>query len=123
MFHALTLLAVAIPLSTGGFTQSGVGSSAASLSDGLPAWAFLWDPTVKVPPPDDKPNSLPGSNAAFSWKQARDLFFAPDWHPGTIQRCRKSSPTDASPMFALADRVIALKAPVVRRMQISPVCP
>ena len=82
LFHALTLLAVAIPLSTGGFTQSGVGSSAASLSDGLPAWAFLWDPTVKVPPPDDKPNSLPGSNAAFSWKQARDLFFAPDWHPG-----------------------------------------
>ena len=42
----------------------------------------MWDPTVKVPPPDDKPNSLPGSNAAFSWKQARDLFFAPDWHPG-----------------------------------------
>jgi cytochrome c553 len=82
LFHALTLLAVAIPLSTGGFTQSGVGSSAASLSDGLPVWAFLWDPTVKVPPPDDKPNSLPGSNAAFSWKQARDLFFAPDWHPG-----------------------------------------
>src|ERR1019366_4149005 len=32
-------------------------------------------------PPDDKPNPLQGSNAAFSWKQARDLFFAPDWHP------------------------------------------
>ena len=28
------------------------------------------------------PNTLPGSNASFSWKQARDLFFAPDWHPG-----------------------------------------
>jgi mono/diheme cytochrome c family protein len=62
------------------FTQSGVGSSAPP-SDGLPAWAFLWDPTVKVPPPDDRPNPLPGSNAAFSWKQARDLFVAPDWHP------------------------------------------
>lgn len=80
-FHALTLLAVAIPASRDGFTQSDVGSSAASPSDGLPAWAFLWDPTVKVPPPDDKPNPLPGSNAAFSWKQARDLFVAPDWHP------------------------------------------
>ncbi|WP_237179991.1 c-type cytochrome [Rhodoplanes sp. Z2-YC6860] len=34
-----------------------------------------------MPPPDDKPNSLPGSKAAFSWKQARDLFVAPDWHP------------------------------------------
>jgi cytochrome c553 len=41
----------------------------------------LWDPTVKVPTPDDRPNPLPGSNAAFSWKQARDLFVAPDWHP------------------------------------------
>jgi cytochrome c553 len=68
-------------MSNAGFAQSGVGSSAASLFDGLPAWAFLWDPNVKVPPPDDKPNPLQGSNAAFSWKQARDLFFAPDWHP------------------------------------------
>ena len=80
-FRALTLLAIAISMSNAGFAQSGVGSSAASLFDGLPAWAFLWDPNVKVPPPDDKPNPLQGSNAAFSWKQARDLFFAPDWHP------------------------------------------
>jgi cytochrome c553 len=74
------LLAIAIPASSG-YAQSGVGASAAPPSDGLPAWAFLWDPTVKVPPPDDRPNSLPGSNATFSWKQARDLFVAPDWHP------------------------------------------
>ncbi|MBR1087286.1 c-type cytochrome [Bradyrhizobium manausense] len=52
-------------------------------SDGLPAWAFLWDPTVQVPAPTDTPNTLPGSNAAFSWKQARDLFVALDWHPDT----------------------------------------
>jgi cytochrome c553 len=78
-FFSLTSLAIAIGVSSGGLAQS--GSSAASSSNGLPAWAFLWDPTVKVPPPDDKPNSLPGSNAAFSWKQARDLFVAPDWHP------------------------------------------
>ena len=81
LFCALSLLAIALPVSRSGFTQSGVGSSAASLADGLPAWAFLWDPTVKVPPPDDKLNPIQGSNAAFSWKQARDLFFAPDWHP------------------------------------------
>ena len=43
----------------------------------------MWNPTVKVPTPDDRPNSLPGSNATFSWKQARDLFVAPDWHPET----------------------------------------
>ena len=80
-FHALTFLAVAIAVSSDGFAQSGVGSSAAPPSGGLPAWAFLWDPTVKVPPPDDRPNALPGSNATFSWKQVRDLFVAPDWHP------------------------------------------
>jgi cytochrome c553 len=56
-------------------------ASIGSPPDGLPAWAFLWDPTVKVPPADDKPSQLAGSSAAFSWKQARDLFFAPDWHP------------------------------------------
>jgi cytochrome c553 len=80
LLHALALLAIALPASNG-YAQSGVGSSAAQSSDGFPAWAFLWDSTVKVPPPDDRPNSLPGSNATFSWKQARDLFVAPDWHP------------------------------------------
>ncbi|AMN45152.1 cytochrome c553 [Rhodoplanes sp. Z2-YC6860] len=74
-FYALISLAIAIGASRAGLAQNG------SSSDGLPAWAFLWDPSVKVPPPDDKPNSLPGSKAAFSWKQARDLFVAPDWHP------------------------------------------
>lgn len=49
--------------------------------DGFPAWAFFWDPSVKVPPPDDTPNRLAGSDAVFSWKQARDLFLALDWHP------------------------------------------
>ena len=78
-YYALTFLVLAIGLSRDGWAQN--GSAAALSSDGLPAWAFLWDPTVQVPPPDDKPNSLPGSKATFSWKQARDLFVAPDWHP------------------------------------------
>lgn len=81
LFRALVLLAIAVPLNSSSFAQNVAGASAASLSDGLPAWAFLWDSTVKVRPLDDKPNSLAGSNAAFSWKQASNLFFAPDWHP------------------------------------------
>ena len=81
LFQAFTVLALAIPISSSGLSQSGGNSSAAPASDGFPAWAFLWDPTIKVPTPDDKPNALPGSSAAFSWKQARDLFVAPDWHP------------------------------------------
>src|SRR4051812_4185456 len=78
--HVLVLAASAILASTDGFAQSD-GASAKPLPDGFPAWAFLWDPNVKVPVPDDTPNRLPGSDAAFSWKQARDLFVAPDWHP------------------------------------------
>jgi len=58
-----------------------LSASGATASDELPAWAFLWDPTVQVPTPTDTPNHLPGSNATFSWKQARDLFTALDWHP------------------------------------------
>ena len=64
-----------------GVHAQGAASPAAPTANVLPDWAFTWDPSVKVPPPDDKPNSLPGSSASFSWKQARDLFVAPDWHP------------------------------------------
>jgi cytochrome c553 len=46
-----------------------------------PNWAYVWDPDFKVPPADNVPQRLPGSAAAFSWAQARDLFFAPSWHP------------------------------------------
>lgn len=63
------------------FSNLGLAQNSAPAANELPPWAFVWDPTVKVPPPDDKPHSLPGSNASFSWKQARDLFIAPDWHP------------------------------------------
>ena len=46
-----------------------------------PNWAYVWDPDFKVPPADNVPQRLPGSTAAFSSAQARDLFFSPSWHP------------------------------------------
>lgn len=46
-----------------------------------PAWAFPWAPEFVVPTPDGSPQRVPGSTASFSWLQARDLFFAPSWHP------------------------------------------
>ena len=46
-----------------------------------PNWAYVWDPDFKVPPADSAPQRLPGSTAAFTWAQARDLFFSPSWHP------------------------------------------
>src|SRR6202162_3143113 len=50
-------------------------------AESLVAWAYPWDPDFKVPAADDVLHRLPGSTAAFSWNQARDLFFSPDWHP------------------------------------------
>ena len=50
-------------------------------ADSPPTWAYPWEPDFKVPAADDVSQRLPGSKATFSWNQARDLFFSPDWHP------------------------------------------
>ncbi len=67
------------------FAQTGnaTGSSTAAITPTpvYPAWAYLWEPGFVVPTPDDLPQRIPGSNAVFSWNNARDLFFVPDWHP------------------------------------------
>ena len=46
----------------------------------VPNWAYTWDPDFKIPAADNVPQHLRGSAAAFSMGQARNLFFAPDWH-------------------------------------------
>ncbi len=65
------------------YAQSAVSSPPATTAqqDAFPPWAYPWAPDFVAPPPDDVPQRIPGSAAAFSWKQARDLFFAPDWFP------------------------------------------
>lgn len=73
---ALAVLAPAAAAQTGGAAPAAAPSSA-----NHPVWAYPWAPSFQVPTPDDVPQRLPGSNAAFSWVQARDLFFAPSWHP------------------------------------------
>ena len=50
-------------------------------ADSPPTWAYVWAPDFQVPPADNVLQRLPGSTAAFSWAQARDLFFSPSWHP------------------------------------------
>lgn len=74
---AVTLLSVKVAI---GQTGSGAAVPLAPTPT-YPAWAYPWDPDFKVPPADDVPHRLPGSTAAFSWAQARDLFFSPSWHP------------------------------------------
>jgi cytochrome c553 len=83
ILSTLTLLGSAIAVSgvVVSQTPNAAAAPSASAPDSFPSWAYLWDPDFKVPPADDVPQRLPGSTATFSWRQARDLFFSPDWHP------------------------------------------
>src|SRR5262249_29281921 len=50
--------------------------------DAPPAWAYpVNPPDFKVQPDDGTLQHVPDSTAAFTVTQARDLFFALDWHP------------------------------------------
>ena len=70
-------LAVILSSVTVAIAQTGAGAAVSP----APNWAYVWDPDFTVPPADNVPQRLPGSTAAFSWAQARDLFFSPSWHP------------------------------------------
>jgi cytochrome c553 len=48
-----------------------------------PAWAYVVNPPDFRPPPDDgRLRHVPDSTVAFTLSRVRDLFSAPDWHPG-----------------------------------------
>ena len=54
----------------------------AQADDAPPAWAYAVNPPDFIVQPDDgTPRHVPDSTAAFTATQARDLFFALDWHP------------------------------------------
>jgi cytochrome c553 len=54
----------------------------AGAADVPPPWAYPVNPPGTQPGPDDGvPRRVPGSSAAFTLTQIRDLFSAPDWHP------------------------------------------
>ena len=54
----------------------------AQAADVPPTWAYAVNPPdFKVKPDDGTPRHVPDSTAAFTVTQARDMFFAPDWHP------------------------------------------
>jgi len=73
-------LFAAVLFLTGGAVLAQSGGAAAGAAN-FPVWAYPWAPDFVVPKPTDEPKRLPGSNAAYSWVQARDLFVAPSWHP------------------------------------------
>ena len=115
VLRTLTLLAFAIAVSGAAVAQAPSASPTPPAPVSLLAWAYPWDPDFKVPPADEVPHRLPGSTAAVSWVQARDLFFAPDWHPRIIRRCPRSSRADESPTCAPAAPVTAPKGLAVRK--------
>ena len=57
-------------------------ATAASADEAPPPWAFVVNPPGSQPAPDDGTlRRVPGSSAAFTLTQIRDLFSVPDWHP------------------------------------------
>src|SRR5690348_2677148 len=59
-----------------------LSAASAQADDAPPAWAYAVNPPdIKVKPDDGTPQHVPDSTAAFTVTQARDLFFALDWHP------------------------------------------
>jgi cytochrome c553 len=59
------------------------GASSVRGQEAPPAWAYVVNPPDFRPPPDDgRLRHVPDSTAALTLTQVRDLFAAPDWHPG-----------------------------------------
>ena len=68
-------------LTVGFATAMGAGALADSVAP-PPPWAFAVNPPGTQPTPDDGTlKHVPGSSAAFTLTQLRDLFNVPDWHP------------------------------------------
>jgi cytochrome c553 len=82
MRFALSVLAI-IGMSASGAAMAqapAAGSAPPASPASFPAWAYPWAPDFKVPPDDGVPRHVPGSTAAFTVTQERNLFFVPDWH-------------------------------------------
>lgn len=80
------LLAVAVVAAAASTVAQNRGEVAAAPVTGRPAppaWAYPVNPPDFKPPPDDgSVRRVPDSSAGFTLGQLRDLFLAPDWHPG-----------------------------------------
>jgi cytochrome c553 len=64
-------------------TSLSAAGTPAQGQDGPPAWAYPANPPNFQRAPDDGTlRRVPDSTAGFTLTQVRDLFAAPDWHPG-----------------------------------------
>jgi cytochrome c553 len=62
--------------------QKGQTSPTAPSRPAPPPWAYPIQPQVQPPPDDGIPKRVPESTVALTLTQIRDLYSAPDWHPG-----------------------------------------
>jgi len=75
MRNSVAALAVA-------FATAMVADALADPANAPPPWAYPVNPAGAQPAPDDGTlKHVPGSGAAFTMAQIRDLFNVPDWHP------------------------------------------
>jgi cytochrome c553 len=66
----------------GAFACAAPPAMRAQADDAPPAWAYAVNPPdFKVQPDNGTPRNVRDSTTAFTVTQARDLFFALDWHP------------------------------------------
>lgn len=73
-FLILSILSVA---------STSVAGAVALTQEVPPPWAYPVNPPDFKPPPDDGTlRRVPDSTASMTLTQVRDLFYAPDWHPG-----------------------------------------
>ena len=98
MFFTLAL--TNLPTSAEG--RGDVSGTPTAADTAFPAWAYPWDPNVELPPGDDEPRRVPGSLATFSMAQARDLYFAPDWHRACRLAGRIAWPSLTAPLALAA---------------------
>jgi cytochrome c553 len=82
---ALGALAISVVVGCAAALAQNAGSTlppSAPMPDSFPAWAYPWAPDFKPAPADGIPTHVPDSAVAYTITQERDLFLAPDWHPG-----------------------------------------
>jgi cytochrome c553 len=80
--HVIGVMTAAAMVAPLGFSARGQSSKAPR--EPLPYWAYVVNSPAAdagAPVADNTPRHVPGSHAAFTLAQVKDLFTPPDWHP------------------------------------------
>jgi hypothetical protein len=85
-----------------------------------PAWAFpVTPPDLRLAPDDGTLRHVPGSAATYTLTQVRDLFDAPDWHPGDYLPLPDIAPHGRTPDVQRVASVIGPMGLMVPKTRVS----